>query len=130
MPLTTALFAVLLAMIWPSLSLAQAPEAPSGASAAGSDDPVANAPGPATRALAGEIVLLEREIAELRRLGAWQAGMLRLAKSDPEGALGQRRPMSDCLATTLAPACDRLDTLFAPAADASAGAAATQEDTR
>ncbi len=70
-------------------------------------------PGPETSRLGGEIKRLKREIADLERLAVWQRELLRAASSDPATALRQRRPMADCLASALAPLCDRLTSMFA-----------------
>ncbi len=65
-------------------------------------------------ALAAEIARLERDIATLDELIAWQARMSAAAARDPGATLRQRRPMSQCLASPLAPVCHHLTALFAP----------------
>ena len=66
----------------------------------------------ATVLLAAEIDRLERDLDMLAELSAWQSEMLRAARIDPATALRQRRPVSACVATPLAPLCDRLTVLF------------------
>ncbi len=68
--------------------------------------------GDARTLLAAEIARLEGDIAALGELAAWQREMIRAAASDPAGTLRQRRPMAQCLASPLAPACDVLSALF------------------
>ncbi len=73
------------------------------------------APGEELRAaLAAQIARLERDIATLDELIAWQARMSAAAGRDPRATLRQRRPMSQCLASPLAPVCHHLTALFAP----------------
>ena len=64
--------------------------------------------------LAAEIARMKAEIAGIERLMRWQADLTRMARTDREEALRQRLPMSDCLASALAPICDELTGLFRP----------------
>ena len=64
--------------------------------------------------LAAEIARMKAEIAGIERLRRWQADLTRMARTDREEALRQRLPMSDCLASALAPICDELTGLFRP----------------
>ena len=68
--------------------------------------------GDARTRLADGIAQLESDIAALDELAAWQREMIRAAASDPAGTLRQRRPMAQCLASPLAPACGVLTALF------------------
>ncbi len=73
------------------------------------------APGDGVRAtLAAEIARLERDIATLDEFLAWQARMAAASGRDPRATLRQRRAMSQCLASPLAPVCHHLSALFAP----------------
>ena len=76
--------------------------------------------------LAAEIARLEREIAEIRQLAAWQRGMLLAATADRAATLRQRRPMAQCPVTPLAPVCWRLTGLFHPERTASGGEERTE----
>ena len=103
-------------------------------------EPAANAPGTAltvpdgsapeaaevAAALSREIARMKAETAEVARFAEWQDRLLRTARVDPDEALRQRLPMSECRASVLAPICDDLGYLFAPD-DTGAG---TSEDTR
>lgn len=62
--------------------------------------------------LAAEIAGLEGDVAALEDLAAWQNEMIRAASSDPATTLRQRRPMSECRASPLAPVCASLAALF------------------
>ena len=103
-------------------------------------EPAANAPGTAltvpdgsapeaaevAAALSREIARMKAETAEVARFAEWQARLLRTARVDPDEALRQRLPMSECRASVLAPICDDLGYLFAP----DETGAGTSEDTR
>lgn len=65
-------------------------------------------------ALSREIARMKAEIAGIGRLARWQADLERIARTDRAEALRQRRPMSDCLESALAPVCDELTGLFRP----------------
>ena len=71
-------------------------------------------------ALSREIARLRADIAGLERLMRWQEDLARIARTDPAEALRQRRPMSDCLASALAPLCGELTGLFRPEEDGEA----------
>lgn len=71
--------------------------------------------------LAAEIAEVEGAIAALEDLIAWQNEMTRAASSDPAGTLQQRRPMSECRASPLAPVCASLAALFRDDAPAGTG---------
>ncbi len=91
-------------------------------------EPAANAPGTAltvpdgsapeaaevAAALSREIARMKAETAEVARFAEWQNRLLRTARVDPDEALRQRLPMSECRASVLAPICDELGYLFAP----------------
>ena len=68
--------------------------------------------GSARAMLGAELRQMRRDMEGLVRLAAWQQELLRAARSDPAGALRQRRPMADCLASALAPLCGELTSLF------------------
>ena len=91
-------------------------------------DPEAAFPAPAAgtegvrEALSRAIARLEADVAGLARLARWQADLARIARTDRAEALRQRRPMADCLASALAPACDRLEGLFRPGEETAAAA--------
>ena len=68
--------------------------------------------GSARAMLGTELRQMRRDMEGLARLAAWQQELLRAARSDPAGALRQRRPMADCLASALAPLCGELTSLF------------------
>ena len=64
--------------------------------------------------LADEIARMKADIAMLERFMRRQVDLGRIARTDRAEALRQRLPMSDCLASTLAPLCDELTGLFRP----------------
>ena len=70
--------------------------------------------GSARAMLGAELRQMRGDMEGLARLAAWQQELLRAARSDPAGALRQRRPMADCLASALAPLCGELTSLFQP----------------
>lgn len=85
--------------------------------------------GDARTLLAAEIARIEGDIAALDELAAWQREMIRAAASDPAGTLRQRRPMAQCRASPLAPACDVLTALFRDdAAAVATGSPATSKE--
>ena len=65
-------------------------------------------------ALSREIARMKAETAVVARFAEWQERLLRTARVDPDEALRQRLPMSECRASFLAPICDELVYLFAP----------------
>ena len=65
-------------------------------------------------ALSREIARMKAEIAVVARFAEWQERLLRTARVDPDEALRQRLPVSECRASFLAPICDDLGYLFAP----------------